>query len=150
MQKILVICHGNKWRSPLCAAILTDHGFEVKSAGFRPEIVGVAKPVRDYASAIDLDLSKHRSQIVDPELLSWSEKIIYMDGGNKKRLDAIVSACKIRRPMICLAHFAEPPKSRIPDPAFLRRGSREFEQVMELIVQSTHNLVDYLIDEKTP
>ena len=119
-RKVLVICHGNKWRSPMAAAALAASGAaEVKSAGFRKAGDRAAKRVRLLASVLGHDLEEHRSALVAPDLLAWADVVVYMDGGNRKRLEDAMRAAGIVKPYACLGAWCDPPRDRIPDPAFV-------------------------------
>jgi protein-tyrosine-phosphatase len=133
-MRVLVVCHGNKWRSPLAAELLRRRHpeWDVRSAG-----VGAtarhgwraAKPVREYAGG----LLEHRSRQVDEEDLRWAEMVVFMDGGNLKRLRALgANPAKLR----CLATETE----RIRDPAFHRVGSPEHKEIFDQIAREVDRL----------
>ena len=87
-MNILILCHGNKYRSPLCAAILkkVNPKLEVRSRGFRKDFARAAKPIREYAQSIGCNLEEHRSLEVEKDDLLWANLIIFMDPSNLKRL----------------------------------------------------------------
>jgi len=86
LAKILVICHGNIYRSALVGEHLrTALGarFQIQSAGFHP--VGErAAPQRhvEMCAAKGIDLSSHRSCVVSSEQLAWADLIVLMDRRN--------------------------------------------------------------------
>lgn len=139
-MKVLVVCHGNINRSPLCAAILREQqpSWEVREAAlkawekpsWKPE--RASKKMRDAALELGFNLEAHRSTAITAELLSWADAVIFMDQGNYKRAKAIEEQTGIRvKALYCLASFEG--KSRIPDPAFIARGTQEFHDVVKLI-----------------
>jgi protein-tyrosine phosphatase len=85
---LLVVCHGNRCRSPFAAALLARAlpGVRVESAGF----VGFNRPVPHEplaaAARLGVDLSAHRSQLVTPALARASDLIIVMDADQRQAL----------------------------------------------------------------
>lgn len=83
--RVLVVCTANICRSPMAAALLgraaADAGVPVtvSSAGFlfdgRPASDTTMKVMRDH----DLDLSAHRSRIVDDEILAGVDLVLTME-----------------------------------------------------------------------
>lgn len=156
MKKVLVLCHGNINRSAACAAILKSHGVEeVKSAGFVNPGRQAAKKMRDVLEEYPedkspytrrYDLEDHRSQVVTQELIDWADLVVYMDGGNLKRLTSQF-AFGAGHHIACLAEWDSPPEKRIPDPGFMARGSEEFLETVGQIVRCSRNLAKYLVLE---
>lgn len=151
-MKVLVVCHGNINRSPLCAAVLRRErpDWEIREAAlkawqkpsWKPE--RAAKKMRDAAIEYGIDLEAHRSRAIELDDLEWADNVIFMDQGNYARLQAL-------RPdgpgggkgWHCLGGFVG--KSRIPDPAFMRRGSNEFADVVQLILNASTEAARKLI-----
>lgn len=103
LQRILVLCYGNIYRSALVGRYLTDQltgsAIEVRSAGFYPK-ADRSSP-ESYVSLLQeyqVDLSAHRSQRVCKEDSDWADTILIMDCHNqdalvkldKKALDKVV------------------------------------------------------------
>jgi len=148
MKKVLVLCHANVNRSPLCAALLAKVGgirVKVTQAALNPNHKSqrAAKKIRDAGMEMGLNLEDHRSQQVTCEMVEDADLVIYMDGGNLKRLQKLMEHRTLYYPSKsrCLGEFADPPVSRIPDPGFQRRGSDEFHNTVTLILQASLNLV---------
>lgn len=141
-MKVLVVCHGNINRSPLCAAVLRQEqpDWEVREAAlkgtradWRPE--RAAAKMRDAAAALGYNLEAHRSQPISDELLEWADTVIFMDGGNYKRLKALRhDGPGAGKQWVSLGSFNKPWISRIPDPNFMKRGSDEFNEVADVII----------------
>lgn len=148
MRHVLAICHANRWRSPLCAVVmrrdLIDHAI-VRSAGFREAGRRAGKPIRDAAVERGYDLEEHRSTMIDLELLKWADLVVYMDGGNYRRLRDKMNGTMPDVNIIPLGSWATPRVSRIPDPAFMRRDSVQLRETVELIISASHCLAHSLI-----
>lgn len=146
-MNVLVLCHGNINRSPLCEAVLETYsntltGLEVMSAGFVNPGRKASKKMREAALENGLDLSQHESKLFTQELHDWADTIVYMDNGNRKRY---YGAGGSLHKAVCLAHYAKPIATRIPDPAFMRKDSQEFKDVVQQIIQASHNLAKELL-----
>jgi protein-tyrosine-phosphatase len=150
-MKILVLCHGNINRSPLCAAVLSRLGHEVLSAGFVNPDTRASKKMRDEAARHGYNLESHRSQLCTIELCDWAEKIVVMDGGNEARLKTLllgsprsfVTRLQARQ-VTRLGWHGSPHLDRIPDPAFLARDSFKFIETVELIIERSEILAKEL------
>ncbi len=148
MTNILVICHGNINRSPFAAAVMQHYGgigLSVISAGFVNPGTRAAKKMRDAAKARGYDLGNHRSQLVTRELLEWAEVVVYMDGGNYKRLTNLLNGDGVEVTTTCLAKWASPELERIPDPGFMARASSEFAATVEIIEEAAREFANEMI-----
>ena len=149
--RVLILCHGNINRSALAEAVVRHFAgimLNVTSAGFTSPGRRAAKKMRDAASARGYSLEGHRSQLVTRDMVLDADVVIYMDGGNLRRLRRLMDVPKGGDvPAWCypLGPWAEPSVDRIPDPAFMRRGSPEFEETVELIEEASRNLANELI-----
>lgn len=129
-MNILVLCHGNKYRSPACAAFLQGAaGINIDSSGFSEPGKPAAKRMRDMMATYGFDLTKHRSKTIDADQVNWAQLILYMDGGNRKRLEAAFP--QAMRKARCLAEFIG--EQRIPDPAFINPKGPTFEEIVDKI-----------------
>lgn len=150
-MKLLVLCHANRWRSPLTAAFVEKFSrgkVQVRSSGFKESGRPAGKPIRDAAVGLGLNLEAHKSTVISPMLYEWADVIIYMDGGNKKRLDSFEAKYipeKKRKVSYCLGAYANPQLNRIPDPAFIRRDTPEFHEVVLTIQDASKRLTKKLI-----
>lgn len=136
--KVLVLCHANRFRSPLAKVVLQSFShLDVMSSGFKEAGRPAAKSVRDAAEELGYSLVDHASSVVDKRDLEWADRILYMDGGNRARLMAALERARVREHhSSCLADYASPPRNRVPDLAFMKRSSPEFADTVELIVSA--------------
>jgi protein-tyrosine-phosphatase len=86
IRKILVLCYGNIYRSPLVAQYLRNklgQEFEVRSAGFHPKSDRPSPEAHIKVCAEhQVDLSKHKSSVINNELVAWADVIVIMDKHN--------------------------------------------------------------------
>lgn len=150
-MRVLVVCHGNINRSALAAAVLSQERpeWEVRQAalkawnnpGWRPERAPLK--MREAALQRGHDLEAHRSRAITEEDLEWADAVLFMDGGNHRRLQAIRPTPGPGRQWVNLGTMVG--QSRIPDPNFMRRGSEEFLAVVDLIMEASHAAAQKLI-----
>lgn len=149
---VLVLCHGNICRSPLATALMRKYGFgDVICAGFKEDGLKSPKKMRDYAlEHFGIDLSGHRSLAVTTEMLTEAELILYMDGGQRARLESLWKDAGLDAARGGpLAQFAEPlarylntPLDRIGDPMFQKQNSPEFALIMAQLDEAARNFVE--------
>lgn len=83
---VLFVCTGNTCRSPMAEALARK---EIERRGWRHVLVGSAgiaahpgspasEMAAEAAAAIGLDLSTHRSRVIDPDLIEWADLILAM------------------------------------------------------------------------
>lgn len=92
-MNVLVLCHGNINRSPFVAAIIARHrpGWTVRSAGLKTYRNRIATRKAKFAAhALGLSLREHRSTPVDGLMIDAADVVLYMDGGNARRLRALL------------------------------------------------------------
>lgn len=154
---VLVLCHGNICRSPAATALMHQAGYtDVICAGFKPGGARSPKKVRDYAQENwGIDLTTHRAVEVTPQHLRDAELVLYMDGGQRARLEAMWKAAGLDVERGALPEFAEPlgryldpPSERIGDPMFQQGGSPEFIAIMQQLEQAAKRFVDQRIEKK--
>lgn len=118
-MRVLVLCHGNVNRSPFVAGLLRRlrPDWEVSSAGLKQGCGArrATPKARGAAERLGFSLEEHRSRSVTRADLAEADLVLYMDGGNARRLLAEwgVSAR-------CLADWSpdDPPATRVPDPNY--------------------------------
>ena len=93
---VLVVCHGNLYRSPYAAARLRQRfaapsgsGVRVTSAGF----IGPGRSCPEVAVAVaagrGLDLSGHRSELLTPAVVQAADFIVVMDTAQRWGIRAL-------------------------------------------------------------
>ncbi|MFK7894506.1 MAG: hypothetical protein AB8G23_01655 [Myxococcota bacterium] len=89
---VLVLCHGNLFRSPFAAALLDAHvpGLTVTSGGLHAAD-GHTSPQRaiDLASGFGIDLNDHRTTPISARLVAEADLIIVMEGAHRAELARI-------------------------------------------------------------
>lgn len=125
MPAILFVCTVNRFRSPIAAAYfskkLTSKGeaasWTVSSAGtWAPEGLP-AHPTAIKASAkMGLDISSHRTTIVNATMLNKYDLVVVMETGHKEALEAEFPI--VRGKVILLGSLADIPGDEIPDAAW--------------------------------
>lgn len=147
-MNILAVCHGNINRSPAVEMLLcnADIGLKCRSRGFAAEGLSMAKKMRVAISRYKVPfamMEQHRSQHVTALDIEWADMIIYMDGGNLKRLKRFILSSGLDDSSVdklkCLGDWADVP--RIPDPGFMRKDSVEFIETVQLIVSCVENII---------
>lgn len=142
VQRLLVVCHGNIYRSPFAAALLAkelDPDVTVRSAGFHPDAGRRAPPVHIAMSRpFGVHLEEHVSGTVDAGMVQWADSIVLMDSYNWLSLmDLGVASHKL----IWLGSFDDGPVE-IPDPRDLPQPSAEL--VLGRIANCVHALAKQL------
>jgi len=141
-MKILVICHGAINRSPAAGTLLAQYPTvqvrvrAVKEYGDKDGKQKVTKKMREAFP--ELDFAQHRAQTITQDDVDWSDRIFYMDGGNRKRLEAKFPDSLSKA--ICLASYLTIPMKRIADPNFYSARDPRFKQIVDLIKEATTNL----------
>lgn len=87
-MRVLVLCHGNVNRSPFAAALIAHHrpSWEVSSAGLKARAGRwPTRKARNAAQWLGIELTGYSEQ-VSGTMIDWADIVLYMDGGNEKRL----------------------------------------------------------------
>jgi protein-tyrosine phosphatase len=142
IERVLVICHGNIYRSPFVAELLRGPPLnlkQVRSAGFHTK-VDRESPVRHQAMSMELGVSlqDHRSSLVRTEDLQWADIIVLMDRYNWVRLDRLdADPGKI----VWMGALTDGP-IEIPDPYHL--GDEDARKVLARLKEGTERLTRLL------
>ena len=89
-ERILVLCYGNIYRSPFVEFYINKiqpeaKPLEIRSAGFHQVVNRSSKTgYIEYCLKKGVDLSGHRSRLVDRVMVDWADVIVIMDGHNFK------------------------------------------------------------------
>jgi protein-tyrosine phosphatase len=95
MPSIIFICTANLYRSPLAAALLqakvnelpVKDGWKIDSAGtWTKNGLAIHSQTISDASALGLDLSRHKSKQVTRDLISTYDLVLVMESGHKEAL----------------------------------------------------------------
>lgn len=87
-KNILVVCHGNICRSPfvehyLKMKLIKEKAYEIKSCGFFPkDDRNTPEDFINIAQKFGIDLSDHRSKVLNNDLINWADCILIMDYKN--------------------------------------------------------------------
>lgn len=153
-MNVLVLCHGNINRSPVCAAMLgRQQLLNVQQAALkefkRPE--RAAKKMREGVLRYDIDLEDHRSQPITEELYEWADLCVVMDNGNMMRLlkfHEMYFEGLSRKPIVRLGWFLSPQVDTIKDPNYMKGASPEFDAVVAQVVRASHRLARDLVSDR--
>lgn len=152
---IMVICHGNKYRSPLCAAWLSYLLKDIALVRSRGVKIGcsnncAAAKIRRHAKdahngcppEILSYLENHKSTYLTDNDLLWAHLVVYMDSGNKRRLEQYRTIAFPQ--LVCLAEYSNGKATRIKDPAFLPSAGKELTEVLLLIGAASRCLASFI------
>ena len=119
LLNILVLCHGNICRSPLVESCLKEllppDRFAIRSSGFIPRTL--RQSPREYARLAKkegVDLSAHRSALVNEGDLSWADLVVIMDEGNNRELSDFDPSALVKA--VRLGAWSHEAGIDIPDP----------------------------------
>lgn len=114
IRSILVVCIGNRCRSPMAAALLSRElpQCSVLSAGLAPPVGATADPraVRLLALEGD-DLSAHRARAVDDALVTGADLVLVMDEEQRDALVDMFPKARGKTYRLC-----EEQQTDVPDP----------------------------------
>ena len=141
-MRILVLCHGNMYRSPLFGAVVrAESSHEVRTRGFSQDGRRVPMRMQEEAREFGVELEDHRSRHVTGDDLLWAEQIVYMDAGQQERLAKILPIIRKRGPVVEPVNAGRfVGRSKIPDPAWLG-GKDAFAEAVRLIEAAARNAV---------
>lgn len=153
---VLVLCHANRWRSPLAAGLLRKHleannlhqVVTVRSSGFKEAGRPAGKPVRNAALELGFSLEDFRSSLLDVNQHDWADLFVHMGRGNYARLQAFRKKYNLMdkpRTTACLGNWTDPPRSNIEDLAFISPHLPKFDEVVRYIDDACKRLVETMI-----
>jgi len=134
MKNILIVCTGNICRSPMAEGLLR-HAFEkypeyatkVRSAG-TDALIG--HPADDCALSLmsnrHIDISDHRGEQLDSNLVRWANLILVMEPHHKRVIEARYPSARGK-----VFRLGEWDNTDIPDP--YRHGIEAFRHALEII-----------------
>lgn len=136
-RNILVICHGNICRSPVAGAML-QHALpdrHVRTAGLGALVDSGVDPIAaELAVADGLDVSVHKAQQINADLIQWADLILVMSHNQRVHLGQSVSSA-LGKTML-LGHWLRDASGgasgvEIPDP--YKKSREVFEHVHALM-----------------
>ena len=142
VERVLVVCHGNIYRSPFVAELLRRSPLALKqvgSVGFHPR-GDRQSPARHQAMCADfgVSLQNHRSAVVSATDLQWADIIILMDRYNWVRLVRLGADSS---KLVWIGALTDGPVE-IPDPYHL--GDEEARRVLGRLKAGTETLIRML------
>lgn len=146
-RRILVLCYGNIYRSPLVAAYLHRafagrKEIEIRSAGFHPKPDRSSSEdfVRHVRERTGLDLSGHRSRVLTCEDLQWADSILIMDRHNWHALarGGLVHMEKV----VWLGAFLPQGSLEIVDP--YGRSDKDMHRIVDSVTAASKALGEHL------
>lgn len=145
MPRLLFVCTGNVYRSPLAAAFFLRklqaegqlHGWVVESAGtWATPGQRLPPALMKAAGAMGLDLKGHRAQTVDAGLLARFDLILVMERGHQEalRLEFPFAQQKVH----LLSEAADGLEYDIPDPVISELDVQEFTAQMSGLIERAY------------
>lgn len=145
-KRLLVMCYGNIYRSPLVEAYLRRRlaglpDLELRSAGFHPKGGRTSqKEFIDYVcQRAGLDLSSHRSRVVTASDLAWADGVLIMDRHNWHALAASRDVHDVLAKVLWLGAFGKGDSVEIRDPYGLPRD--EMIAIVDTLLKSCDGVV---------
>lgn len=138
MKRILFVCTGNLYRSPLAEAFFLQRfqndtvqdGWEVSSAGtWTKPGQPASADLLAAAEKFGLDLRDHKACMVDAELLAAQDLIVVMEAGHKEALS--VEFPSVRGRIVLFMELAAGEAVDVPDP--MKTGQPIDELAAELL-----------------
>jgi len=150
MPAVLFVCSANRFRSPLAEAAFKEcldeddcrTDWEVSSAGLWTESGLPPVPAAlKAAEGMGLDISKHRTQPITPELLSKSDLVIVMQAGQREALQ--VEFPETDGKIILLSETADGIAYDIPDPFDEVDSHQDLaEEICSLVKRGYNRIID--------
>jgi protein-tyrosine-phosphatase len=149
-----VVCHGSICRSPLAGYVIqAELGEEfVRIRGMKSRNGRAAKKIRDYVhnrlseTIVETLIDTHRSIQVVQEDFDWADLVVYMDGGNLKRIKEFNVKHKH---LVCLAEFSNGECAKIVDPNYISAGPK-VDDILDTIVDCASRLAELFNQRKNP
>ena len=152
-MKIRFICRGNICRSPTAEAVFREVARRearhlelfIDSAGTHGYHVGEPPDARAVAAARrrGIDMAGLRARRVEPEDFERFDLLLAMDEDNLAFLRRIAPAGRRERARLLLEFAPQAARREVPDPYY--GGPAGFEDVLDLVEEAAHGLLDELL-----
>lgn len=146
---ILFVCSGNICRSPTAEGVFRALAMReapwlrgtIDSAGMHDFHAGEPPDPRTIAAARrrGYDLSVLRARRIEPDDFDRFDLLLAMDEGHRDGLLALAPPGRAVRVSLYLSHWAEAPRSDVPDPYY--GGPADFERVLDLVEGASRALI---------
>ena len=144
-HRLLFVCTGNICRSPMAEGLARryaeqrSHHVEVQSAS----LMGLdGRPAEPHAvkvmGKINIDISGHRAQPLDMELIDWADYVLVMELRQAAKIRAMAPAAENK--ILLLGNFGR--TMEIADP--LGGWQRDFRKTRDEIKLAVENFMDLL------
>lgn len=150
--KVLFVCMGNICRSPMAEGVFKHYVAEAKlgeriasdSAGTHDYHVGEPPDPRAQriAGKRGYDLSGLRGRQVSRRDFDEFEYVLAMDEMNLRLLQRLCPAQHAHKLRLFLEFGPDPELREVPDPYY--GGTQGFEQVLDMVEQAAHGLLEHL------
>lgn len=149
-RSILVLCEGNHCRSPIAEGLLRaglGSGIRVESAGLNAENGYGPHPeaVRLMAER-GLDISRHRSRLLTPDMALRADLILVMDRTQKTWCELLMPSTRGR--VFLFGCWLPQDRQEIPDP--MNKPKEAFAPVFESLLQAADVWRNELSAGRTP
>jgi len=151
-MRILFVCMGNICRSPTAEGVFRhvlakrapDLPIEIDSAGTHDYHVGEPPDVRALAAARrrGIDISQLRARSVSLDDFERFDLILAMDDENVRELRRRATAPHQNRIRLIMEFAPNAARRAVPDPYY--GGEQGFEEVLDLLEEAAHGLVESL------
>ena len=153
MVRVLFVCTGNICRSPTAEGVFRQHvaqaglegRIEIASAGTHDYHVGEPPDARSVAHAArrGYDLTALRARQVSRADFHEFDRILAMDRGHLRQLQAIAPAGSPSRLAMFLDHSGNWRGQDVPDPYY--GGARGFEEVLDMVEEAAAGLLEEIV-----
>jgi protein-tyrosine phosphatase len=150
---VLFVCSGNICRSPTAEGVFRDLArrrgvlarLRIDSAGMEYYHVGDPPDPRavEHAARRGYDLSELRARQVAASDFAEFDRILAMDRGHLRQLQALAPEGAASRIAMFLDHSARWRGREVPDPYF--GGASGFEEVLDMVEEASARLLDDII-----
>ncbi len=149
IYRVLVLCYGNIYRSPLVAHLMNEKSqledLQIRSAGFYD------KPGRSCVEAYQqllmrrgYDLSAHRSNRITQQDIQWADLIVIMDRKNWDRLCEMSAEALAKT--VWIGGFSEHGSVEVADP--YGRDEPETQQVIDQLERHTQEILERIYSSR--